>query len=329
MARTDSRFAIPFGVSIVAALAVAGCGGGGSSSPAPVVSQPAPPGSGLGTASVRFINGTPDHSSPTGGTISISGASGPPLADVPYSIVTRYFSFAAGLQAAFVFRSSQWTAPLSCTTPYALTQGGSYTVVVAGASNQSGNQGLQCQVFFENYAAGPSGQGQILFHHASPAAYFSGQPTLQFGLFTPAPQNPGGTQPPFTLSAPLGSAAFTTALLANTAAGVVVSSTFAAVSTGGVGFYVVPPPTPTPVPTATPAPPPAGATPSPTSTPIPTPTPEATLYPMNAQLGAGNPGSLPDPTNAFPVGTSTTLSIYVIDDLPGRSLPFQLVGVID
>jgi hypothetical protein len=313
------------GIALVALAAANGCGSS-SSSALPSFSQPTAPGVSYGTANVRFLNGSPD-TSPTGGTISVAGASTPPLAtDVKFGGITPFFPFAAGLPAVFVARSPAWASSLSCTTPYSLTSGGSYTVVVVGQPAQSGNQGLQCQIFFESYQSVNPGQGQILFHHASPAAFFAGQPTLLFGTFTPAPQSPGAPQPAFTLSTPLGSASFATVLQANTAAGAVVSANVVAITSGGVGFYVVSPASPLPLPTPTPVP-----TPTPTSpvTPTSAPTPEASVYPMDAKLGAGNPGSLPDPTNAFPVGASTTFSIYVIDALPNRTLPLQLVGVMD
>jgi hypothetical protein len=241
---------------------------------------------------------------------------------VNYAAVSPFFSFQAGAPVSLTFQSPSWgSKTLTCVSPYPLTQGGYYTVVVAGQPSSSGNQGLQCQIYFENYLAENVGQGQVLFHHASPAAFFVGQATLVFGSFTPTPQTIGGAAPPYSISAPLGSATFAASLEKNSAAGSVISSTVAASGAGGIGFYV----------STTPAP----ATPSPTITPswganpAPTPTPEATVLPAYSSVGAGNLGALPDPTNAFPIANSWTFSIYVIDAPPGKEPPFQLVGVID
>ena len=308
----------------IAAAAIAGCGGSGSSS-TPSLSQPTS--QTAGSAYVRLLNGSPDASG--GGVITVDGPAGQLIGTVPYMQISPYATFQAGLRMAVTVHSPSWQHLLTCTTPYAFAVGGSYTVVVAGQDTGTGNQGLQCQLFAEPYALPSPGSGQVIFHHASPTAFFNNQPTLQFGTFTP-----GSPSPP-ALSPPLGTVTFVTTLTLGTAAAVPFATMIPASSAGGIGFYINASPTPspasppgqTPTPTPTPIP---GAT----ATPTPTMTPEVTVLPMNAQLATGanlpqNSGALPDPSNTFPLGTSTTFSIYVIDVKQGSTPPFTAIGVID
>ena len=283
---------------------------------------------------VRFINGSPDSSG--AGTLTVSARSGQ-FATVDYAKVTPFIAFTRGINAEFVISSPAWTTPLTCTTPYALVPAGHYTIVVSGSATGVGNQRLQCQLFGENFIVPGSGQFQMLFHHASPATYLAGQATLVTGTFTPA----SGTDPVTMTFA--GSATFTTIFAgpASSSQTTVAAPTASFQLQGvtaqpGIGFFVNPSPTPAPPATPTPTPLPPGATPTPTAvpgaTPTPTPSPEATALPANALLGAGNPGSLPDPFNFFPVALTTTFSLYVVDAPAGSSPPgppFRLVGVFD
>ena len=322
MGRTE-RGAAALAAALSAVAVFAGCGGGGST--AMPVSQPA---SGTDSvAYVRFLDGSPDANG--GGAMTVDGAAGQFVGTVLYGNISPFVPFQANLRAVITVHSTSWQHALTCTTPYALLVGGSYTVVVAGQDASSGNQGLQCQLFAEPYAVPPStAQGQVIFHHASPAAFFFNQPVLQFGTFVP------GQSPP-VLSPPICCATFVTTQSLGTVAAVPYPTMIPASGPGGVGFYVNASPSPSPVPTPLPTPVP-GETPAPTPVPTPTPTttPEVTVLPLNAQLGTGpnitfNKGSLPDPTNTFPIGSSTTFSIYVIDAKPGATPPFTAIGVLD
>ncbi len=325
--------------AIAAAIALTaiapGCGGGSHSTPVTRVESPSPT-----NARVRFIDGSPDRSA-SHGSISVIARSGQYIANVAYANVSSFVQVTGSIAADFTITFSSSSNALTCTTPFQLLPGAYYTVVVAGSPTGIGNQALQCQFFSETYAS--SATAQLLFHHASPAAFLAGQGTLVTGTFNLVE----GTFGVGSVLAPLGTATFVTTLggaanaAPNSASGQTQPFAFPPSGPGGIGFYVVPSASPSPAmlpstspsPSSTPTPAAASPSPSPSASPSPTLTPEAIALPAQATFATGGPsnlsGALPDPSNTFPIGPVTTFSLYVIDAPPGSTPPFELLGVID
>jgi hypothetical protein len=305
-------------VLLFAALAsVAACGPGtafGPKSPAPQETPSA--------AKVRFINGVRDGKPITLGGPSLQMG----ISDLAYGALNPSgFISVPGSQRLKITVSPQGGAAVSCATPYGLSPGAFYTVVVVGTPvNTTGNQRLQCQIFVEQFAIPPSGQAQVLAHFAAPRLFLSGVSSVTFGQ-VPAPTPTPTPSPVPTLT---------------------------------------PTPNPSSVPSATPTPSPTFS-PSPTPTGVPgTPTPPGTVYgtteftsfsqngvnmvsgttlnvsqqalaaiefyafaggvvlastaPCESILGAANRAALPDPNNIFPFANSTTMSLYLIDAPTGK-----------
>jgi hypothetical protein len=275
-------------------------------------------------AHVRFLNGTPDGSK-QGGVVSVIAQSGQLAGTITYGQITQFITFTSGLNAVFSITSPTWPNPLTCTSPYVLVSESYYTLVVAGTLNGIGNQHLQCQFFAENFTV-QGGPASLLLHHASPAAYLGGEAVVSAYLLSP----PGTSTPQLVATA-----TFQPLVTGTNVAGQVSPAAFtgATAASGGLAFLVVPSSTPAPSPT----PSPPGATPTPSATPTssgatPTPVPGTTVAPSQAVIGGGNPGALPDPTNAFPVAGSNVISIFIIDspaNTAPSSAPYVLVGVID
>jgi hypothetical protein len=294
---------------MVAALGI-GCGG---SSGKPAVT---PSNSPQQFANLRFINGTIN----TAGAPIVIQTSLYALPPLKYGTITAYNSVLASGQT-FTVTMPPLANQVACMTPYALNPEAYYTVVVAGNPTGTGNQALQCEIFAETYSTPAAGTAQILFHVAAPQLNNAGEASLVVGTFAlPA-------TPATTYSNVLGSSTFVPTLINNMTSGTVLNASFPGVVAGnGLAFFVAQS-TPTPAPTPVPS---ASASPS----PLPTISPLATIAPMSATIGAGNTGALPDPNNWFPIASSSTMSIYVIDSTyvaPGSTIGPQasLIAVID
>jgi hypothetical protein len=295
-------------ISLRAAYAVAalllcvatGCASGSSSM------TPGAPQSTASPAKIRVINGTSDVRS-----ISVSIPEAAAIANVTYATVVppAYQSLPSGDVTTLTVQPDT-AAAMTCVTPYRLTAGGFYTLVVAGSvqSPRGSNQGLQCQLFFENYVPVDPGHHEIMFHYASPALFNTGVPVLQFGHYDPATQTVAAGTPVKALTHD-GNAPFVAFLASttNTAAGIVQKADAPPTASTQVGYYVAP-----------------AATPDPTAAMV-----QTVVLPSNAVLGAGPASARPDPNNFFPFANSMTFSLYAIDPAAGSTAPVYLVGVMD
>lgn len=258
-------------------------------------------------ANLRVINGTSDVQS-----ISVSIPAATSISNVAHSAVVppAYEPIPSG-QVTTLSVQPDTGAAITCVTPYRLTPGGFYTLVIAGSVKlpQGGNQGLQCQLFFENYVVPDVGHQEILLHYASPALFNTGVQSLQFGHFDPAKQTVTTSTLVQSLGTPDGIAAFVAFLQpgTNTAAGIVQKGDGAPTASNQVGYYIA-----------------SGNPPDPTTAMV-----QAVIFPSNAVVGAGPVSASPDPNNFFPFANSTRFSIYAVDATAGSSGPVTLIGVMD
>jgi hypothetical protein len=141
------------------------------------------------SASIRFVDGSPDAGNldlyyvPTGGTVGAT-----PQATVAYGAIQDFQSEPATAAQVVLYAAGTKASPkASCSIPQ-LTNNGLYSIVVSG---QVANQTLQCTLFQDTAF---NANGQIRFHHASPAAAAAGLGSVAYGFYTP----------PFSATASLG-----------------------------------------------------------------------------------------------------------------------------
>ncbi|HEY1726909.1 MAG TPA: DUF4397 domain-containing protein [Candidatus Baltobacteraceae bacterium] len=292
---------------IVAALAIslASCGGGGSTTP-----------NTTGTASIRFINGSPDA-----GNIDVLVNGKVVASNVAYAQVSAYTSLTVGTQplpqVAFVKTGTTTNLfPANGTTPQTFQLGAAanskVTVVLEGRATLIGSLGLQVGAFIEPTITTPTSEYSVVFHHASPAAAAASP----FGIYVGDIEL--GSAPLYLV---YGTMSFGTTN-GTTASFVGVTSQPAFVGPPGIGFWAGPvitaTATPIPISSSSASPTPS---PSPTAAPIPSPTVYAATVP-------GPPINIPAPSNdQFPVsgvdsanvnqsmpdGSNNELFLYLID----------------
>ncbi len=309
-----------FASLIVAALALslASCGGGGSSTP-----------NTSGTASVRFINGSPDA-----GNIDVLVNGKVVASNIAYGQITAYGTLTVGTsplpQVAFVKTGTTTNIfPSNGTTPQTFQLGAApsskLTVVVEGRASLIGALGLQVGAFVEPTVTPGSGLYAVVFHHASPAASAASPNGILVGTVALGPA------PVYTA---FGTMLFsTTNGSASSFVGLNNQPTFA--GPPGVGFWagpiVLPTATPIPVSTSTATPTPS---PSPSATPIASPTVYAVVLPgppavIPSPAGDSFPVTGVDPNNvnqSMPDGSNAVLFVYLIDSTATPGTGSELVG---
>jgi hypothetical protein len=296
-----------FASLIVAALALslASCGGGGSTAP-----------NTSGTASIRFINGSPDA-----GNIDVLVSGKVVASNVAYGQITAFTSLTVGTsplpQVAFVKTGTTTNIfPSNGTTPQTFQLGAAVnsklTVVLEGRAALIGALGLQVGAFVEPTITPSGSLYAVVFHHASPAASAASPTGILVG------QVALGPSPVYTA---FGSMLFATTNGSGSSL-VGVNNQPAFVGPPGVGFWagpvVVPTSTPIPVSTSSTTPTPS---PSPTVTPIASPTVYAVTLPGPAAVipsPAGDSFSVTgvDSSNvsqSMPDGSNNILFCYLID----------------
>ncbi len=293
-------------IVVALALSLASCGGGGSTAP-----------NTSGTASIRFINGSPDV-----GNIDVLVNGKVVASNIAYAQITAYTTSTVGTtplpQVAFVKTGTTTNVfPSNGTTPQTFQLGAAVnskvTIVLEGRAALIGSLGLQVGAFVEpTITTPPSGQYAVVFHHASPAASLAAPNGVYVG------QVALGSAPLYTS---LGSMLFTTTN-GSSSAFVGINNQPAFIGPPGVGFWSGPVvvPTATPIPVTT-----ASVSPSPTATVAPTPISSPTVYAVTVP---GPPINIPSPpNNPFPVngvdannvnqsmpdGSNNELFMYLID----------------
>ncbi len=309
-----------FASLIVAALALslASCGGGGSTTP-----------NTTGTASVRFINGSPDA-----GNIDVLVNGKIVASNIAYGQITAYGSLTVGTsplpQVAFVKTGTSTNIfPSNGTTPQTFQLGAAtsskLTVVVEGRASLIGSLGLQVGAFVEPTVTPATGLYAVVFHHASPAASAASPNGVLVG------QVALGPSPSYTA---FGSMLFATT---NGSGSSLVGLNNQPTFTGppGVGFWVGPVviPTATPIPVTTSS---VSPSPSPTSTvtPIASPTVYAVTLPgpaapIPSPAGDSFPVTGVDMSNvnqSMPDGTNAVLFVYLIDSTATPGTGSEMVG---
>ena len=275
-----------------------------------------------GTASIRFINGSPDAGAfdvLINGTVIAS--------NVAYGQITAYQSQNIGTtplpQVAFVKTGTKVNIfpPLAGnagqTFQLGSAPGTKITVIVEGrAAFPNSALGLAVGSFIEPTIANTAGQYAIVFHHASPAANAASPTGLDVG------QIALGNAPIYTVQGQL---------LFNTISGTTqslfgVSGLPAVVGPPGVGFFAgaVAVSTATPVPVTS-------------TSPTPTPSPMPPIY---AAILPGPPTAFPTPTGnpiqvsgvdasnvnqSMPFNSDQVLFVYLIDDAASAT-GVQLIG---
>ena len=305
-------------------LALASCNGGGYTSTAT-----------SGTASIRFINGSPDVG---GFDVLVNGKV--IATNITYGQISAYqtqtvgtaplpsISFVKTGTTTSIFPSLN-ASPSPSSTPQGFQLGAApnskLTIVIEGRAAFVGSLGLNIGAFVEPVITNTSGQYSVVFHHASPAAGVASPSGLTVG------QVALGANPLYSVQ---GQLEFGTATGAAT-------SIFAVTGQPqypgppGVGFFAGPfiIVTATPVPVST----------SPTPTPSVSPTPSPLATTIYAVIVPGPPVILPTPTgNPFPVtgvdpanvnqtlpfNTDQTLAVYLIDSTSSPT-GSQLIGTFN
>ena len=293
------------------ALALASCNGGYTSTAS------------SGTASIRFINGSPDV---TPFDVLLNGKV--IATNVQYGQITAYQTQAVGTSplpaVSFVktgtqisiFNTSGGASPSPSATPQSFqlgtAPGTKLTIVIEGRAAFVGSLGLNIGAFVEPTITNASGQYAVVYHHASPAAAVMSPNGIAVG------QVALQATPLYSFQ---GELAFSS--IGGTSTSILsVTAQPAFVGPPGVGFFAGPVllPTATPIPTGT------G---SPTPTPSPSTTPSPSVTALYAVIVPGPPVVFPSPTGnpiavtgvdstninqTLPYNNDQTLFVYLIDD---------------
>ena len=295
-------------VGIIASLIVAALSlglsscGGSSSTPAAT-----------GTASIRFINGSPDA-----GAFDVLLNGKVIASNVAYGQITAYQTQTTGTsplpQIAFVKTGTQVNifppiaGNLAQTFQLGAAAGTKLTIVVEGrAAFANGPLQLAVGSFVEPTPVTGTGQYSIVFHHASPAANAASPNGISVG------QVALGASPVYTIQ---GQILFST-IGGNPSSLFGLAGQTAIVGPPGVGFFgaqvVVPTATPTPLSS------PVTSTPSPMASVYAAIVPGPTSLPTTFPTPPGNPVQVTgvdsaNTTQSLPFNNDQVLFVYLIDD---------------